>query len=125
MGAEADVASQPCLPCRSLASSGRYELLFCWCFLQVWIEFGRIKLPQGYHPNDVEEEWGKLIIEMLEREKLLRPAVERWAPLCAPQGQPCAQGGGPVPFSHFSRPSLQAGTAAANRQQNPEWRSEL
>ncbi|PKU31445.1 hypothetical protein llap_18250 [Limosa lapponica baueri] len=45
--------------------------------LKVWIEFGRIKLPQGYHPNDVEEEWGKLIIEMLEREKLLRPAVER------------------------------------------------
>jgi len=27
----------------------------------------------------VEEEWGKLIIEMLEREKSLRPAVERWA----------------------------------------------
>lgn len=46
-------------------------------FFQVWIEFGRIKLPQGYHPNDVEEEWGKLIIEMLEREKSLRPAVER------------------------------------------------
>ncbi|XP_019403109.1 PREDICTED: microtubule-actin cross-linking factor 1 isoform X15 [Crocodylus porosus] len=45
--------------------------------LEVWIEFGRIKLPQGYHPNDVEEEWGKLIIEMLEREKSLRPAVER------------------------------------------------
>lgn len=43
----------------------------------MWIEFGRIKLPQGYHPNDVEEEWGKLIIEMLEREKSLRPAVER------------------------------------------------
>ncbi|OBS81654.1 hypothetical protein A6R68_20115, partial [Neotoma lepida] len=43
----------------------------------VWIEFGRIKLPQGYHPNHVEEEWGKLIIEMLEREKSLRPAVER------------------------------------------------
>ncbi|KAM6399511.1 microtubule-actin cross-linking factor 1 [Rhynochetos jubatus] len=45
--------------------------------LEVWIEFGRIKLPQGSHPNDVEEEWGKLIVEMLEREKLLRPAVER------------------------------------------------
>ncbi|XP_078423163.1 microtubule-actin cross-linking factor 1-like isoform X1 [Cetorhinus maximus] len=44
---------------------------------EVWIEFGRILLPQGYHPNDVEEEWGKLIIEMLEREKALRPAVER------------------------------------------------
>nr|XP_060640068.1 microtubule-actin cross-linking factor 1 isoform X12 [Anolis sagrei ordinatus] len=45
--------------------------------LEVWIEFGRMKLPQGFHPNDVDEEWGKLVIEMLEREKLLRPAVER------------------------------------------------
>ncbi|XP_078397936.1 dystonin isoform X17 [Cetorhinus maximus] len=45
--------------------------------LEVWIEFGRIKLPQGYHPNDVEKEWGKLIIAMLEREKSLRPEVER------------------------------------------------
>lgn len=42
------------------------------------MEFGRIKLPQGLHPNDLEEEWGKLILEMLEREKALRPAVERW-----------------------------------------------
>ncbi|XP_065586922.1 dystonin isoform X11 [Cyrtonyx montezumae] len=47
-----------------------YELL------EVWIEFGRIKLPQGYHPNDIEKEWGKLIIAMLEREKTLRPEVE-------------------------------------------------
>ncbi|XP_066552919.1 dystonin isoform X4 [Amia ocellicauda] len=45
--------------------------------LEVWIEFGRIKLPQGYHPNDVEKEWGKLIIAMLEREKSLRPEVDR------------------------------------------------
>ncbi|XP_070777395.1 microtubule-actin cross-linking factor 1, isoforms 1/2/3/4/5 [Enoplosus armatus] len=45
--------------------------------LEMWIEFGRIKLPQGLHPNDLEEEWGKLILEMLEREKALRPAVER------------------------------------------------
>ena len=45
--------------------------------VQVWIEFGRIKLPPGLHPNDIEEEWGKLILEMLEREKALRPAVER------------------------------------------------
>lgn len=35
-------------------------------------------LPQGFHPNDVEEEWGKLIFEMLDREKALRPAVERF-----------------------------------------------
>uniref|UniRef100_A0A8C8BTH4 Dystonin n=1 Tax=Otus sunia TaxID=257818 RepID=A0A8C8BTH4_9STRI len=47
--------------------------------LEVWIEFGRIKLPQGYHPNDIEKEWGKLIIAMLEREKTLRPEVERYA----------------------------------------------
>ncbi|XP_044853519.1 microtubule-actin cross-linking factor 1 isoform X7 [Mauremys mutica] len=54
---------------------GRIEELYK--LLEAWIEFGRIKLPQGYHPNDVEEEWGKLIVEMLEREKSLRPAVER------------------------------------------------
>ncbi|CAB1338512.1 unnamed protein product [Coregonus sp. 'balchen'] len=44
--------------------------------LKVWIEFGRIQLPQGYHPNDVEKEWGKLIVAMLEREKSLRPEVD-------------------------------------------------
>ncbi|XP_072247224.1 dystonin isoform X6 [Leuresthes tenuis] len=45
--------------------------------LEMWIEFGRIQLPPGHHPNDVEKEWGKLIIAMLEREKSLRPEVER------------------------------------------------
>ncbi|XP_056154000.1 microtubule-actin cross-linking factor 1 [Lampris incognitus] len=45
--------------------------------LEMWIEFGRIKLPPGLHPNDLDEEWGKLILEMLDREKALRPAVER------------------------------------------------
>ncbi|KAM6166488.1 dystonin isoform 1-T1 [Erethizon dorsatum] len=45
--------------------------------LEIWIEFGRIKLLQGYHPNDIEKEWGKLIVAMLEREKALRPEVER------------------------------------------------
>ncbi|XP_067862612.1 microtubule-actin cross-linking factor 1 isoform X15 [Heptranchias perlo] len=53
------------------------QLQHLYKLFEVWIEFGRILLPQGYHPNDVEEEWGKLIIEMLEREKALRPAVER------------------------------------------------
>lgn len=52
------------------------KCLYVMC-VQMWIEFGRIKLPQGFHPNDLEEEWGKLILEMLEREKALRPAVER------------------------------------------------
>uniref|UniRef100_A0A8C1IVI2 Dystonin n=1 Tax=Cyprinus carpio TaxID=7962 RepID=A0A8C1IVI2_CYPCA len=46
--------------------------------LEAWIEFGRIQLPQGYHPNDVEKEWGKLIVAMLEREKSLRPEVDRY-----------------------------------------------
>ncbi|XP_063112978.1 dystonin isoform X25 [Cavia porcellus] len=45
--------------------------------LENWIEFGRIKLLQGYHPNDIEKEWGKLIVAMLERDKALRPEVER------------------------------------------------
>ncbi|XP_053719860.1 microtubule-actin cross-linking factor 1 isoform X20 [Synchiropus splendidus] len=45
--------------------------------LEVWMEFGRIKLPKGLHPNDLEEEWGKLIVEMLVREKALRAEVER------------------------------------------------
>lgn len=52
------------------------SLCLC-CTWQMWIEFGRIQLPQGHHPNDVEKEWGKLIVAMLEREKSLRPEVER------------------------------------------------
>lgn len=43
----------------------------------MWIEFGRIQLPPGHHPNDIEKEWGKLIVAMLEREKSLRPEMER------------------------------------------------
>ncbi|XP_014915962.1 dystonin isoform X5 [Poecilia latipinna] len=45
--------------------------------LETWIEFGRIQLPPSHHPNDVEKEWGKLIVAMLEREKTLRPELER------------------------------------------------
>ncbi|XP_060114432.1 microtubule-actin cross-linking factor 1 isoform X17 [Heteronotia binoei] len=56
---------------------GKRNIEELYKLLETWIEFGRIKLSQGYHPNTVEEAWGKLIIEMLEREKLLRPAVER------------------------------------------------
>lgn len=47
----------------------------------MWIEFGRIQLPPGHHPNDIEKEWGKLIVAMLEREKSLRPEVERYEKL--------------------------------------------
>ncbi|KAG5842290.1 hypothetical protein ANANG_G00176050 [Anguilla anguilla] len=62
------------IPAKEMEKS-RIEHLYK--MLEVWMEFGRIKLPQGLHPNDLEEEWGKLILEMLEREKALRPAVER------------------------------------------------
>uniref|UniRef100_A0A8C7UP51 Microtubule actin crosslinking factor 1 n=1 Tax=Oncorhynchus mykiss TaxID=8022 RepID=A0A8C7UP51_ONCMY len=62
------------IPAKEL-EKGRVEHLYK--LLEVWMEFGRIKLPLGLHPNDLEEEWGKLILEMLEREKALRPAVER------------------------------------------------
>uniref|UniRef100_A0A3P9H0D7 Calponin-homology (CH) domain-containing protein n=1 Tax=Oryzias latipes TaxID=8090 RepID=A0A3P9H0D7_ORYLA len=62
------------IPAKEIEKS-RIEHLYK--LLEVWIEFGRIKLPQGLHPNDLEEEWGKLILEMLEREKALRPAVDR------------------------------------------------
>ncbi|XP_072890565.1 microtubule-actin cross-linking factor 1 isoform X2 [Hemitrygon akajei] len=62
------------LPAKEVEKS---QIQHLYKLLEVWIEFGRILLPQGYHPNDVEEEWGKLIIEMLDREKALRPAVER------------------------------------------------
>uniref|UniRef100_A0A674F418 Microtubule actin crosslinking factor 1 n=1 Tax=Salmo trutta TaxID=8032 RepID=A0A674F418_SALTR len=62
------------IPAKELEKS-RVEHLYK--LLEVWMEFGRIKLPLGLHPNDLEEEWGKLILEMLEREKALRPAVER------------------------------------------------
>ncbi|XP_063775378.1 dystonin [Pseudophryne corroboree] len=48
-----------------------------YTLLETWIEFGRIKLCQGYHPNDIEKEWGKLIIAMFEREKAIRPEIER------------------------------------------------
>uniref|UniRef100_A0A674BSA2 Microtubule actin crosslinking factor 1 n=1 Tax=Salmo trutta TaxID=8032 RepID=A0A674BSA2_SALTR len=62
------------IPAKELEKSGVEHL---YKLLEVWMEFGRIKLPLGMHPNDLEEEWGKLILEMLEREKALRPAVER------------------------------------------------
>lgn len=62
---------------RTLSCLQVFALYQFSCFLKIWIEFGRIKLLQGYHPNDIEKEWGKLIIAMLEREKALRPEVER------------------------------------------------
>ncbi|XP_077586323.1 dystonin isoform X14 [Stigmatopora nigra] len=60
-----------------LKENDKTKIKHFYKMLEVWIEFGRIHLPPGHHPNDVEKEWGKLIVAMLEREKSLRPEVER------------------------------------------------
>ncbi|KAM3930381.1 dystonin isoform 2-T2 [Leptodactylus fuscus] len=57
--------------------SEKEKIKHLYSLLEPWIEFGRIKLCQGYHPNDIEKEWGKLIIAMFEREKAIRPEIER------------------------------------------------
>ncbi|XP_078542690.1 plectin isoform X4 [Lissotriton helveticus] len=41
------------------------------------VQSGQLKVPPGYHPLDVEKEWGKLHVAILEREKLLRIEFER------------------------------------------------
>uniref|UniRef100_A0A8C5Q7K6 Plectin n=1 Tax=Leptobrachium leishanense TaxID=445787 RepID=A0A8C5Q7K6_9ANUR len=41
------------------------------------VKSGQLKMPPGYHPLDVEKEWGKLHVSILEREKLLRLELER------------------------------------------------
>ncbi|XP_077577040.1 plectin isoform X8 [Stigmatopora nigra] len=38
---------------------------------------GQVKVPPGYHPIDVEKEWGRLHVSILERERLLRTEFER------------------------------------------------
>ncbi|KAJ8013741.1 hypothetical protein DPEC_G00032940 [Dallia pectoralis] len=60
-----------------LKENEKSKIQHLYKMLEVWIEFGRIQLPPGSHPNDVEKEWGKLIVAMLEREKSLRPEVDR------------------------------------------------
>eukprot|EP00063_Salmo_salar_P094905 XP_014069740.1 PREDICTED: dystonin-like isoform X22 [Salmo salar] len=60
-----------------LKETEKSKIKHLYKMLEVWMEFGRIQLPQGFHPNDVEKEWGKLIVAMLEREKSLRPEVDR------------------------------------------------
>ncbi|XP_058421109.1 plectin isoform X10 [Diceros bicornis minor] len=41
------------------------------------VQAGQLKVPPGYHPLDVEKEWGKLHVAILEREKQLRSKFER------------------------------------------------
>ncbi|KAM6959380.1 LOW QUALITY PROTEIN: plectin a [Aplochiton taeniatus] len=41
------------------------------------VQAGHIKVPPGYHPIDVEKEWGRLHVAILERERLLRTEFER------------------------------------------------
>ncbi|XP_061772373.1 plectin isoform X26 [Nerophis ophidion] len=41
------------------------------------VHSGLVKVPPGYHPIDVEKDWGRLHVSMLERERLLRTEFER------------------------------------------------
>ncbi|KAL2079914.1 hypothetical protein ACEWY4_023707 [Coilia grayii] len=41
------------------------------------VQAGQIKVPSNYHPFDVEKEWGRLHVAILERERLLRTEFER------------------------------------------------
>ncbi|XP_078789367.1 plectin-like isoform X44 [Oryzias latipes] len=41
------------------------------------VHAGQVKVPPGYHPIDVEKEWGRLHAAILERERLLRIEFER------------------------------------------------
>ncbi|XP_067346971.1 plectin a isoform X6 [Channa argus] len=41
------------------------------------VQAGLVKVPPGYHPIDVEKEWGRLHVAILERERLLRTEFER------------------------------------------------
>ncbi|KAF5905746.1 microtubule-actin cross-linking factor 1-like, partial [Clarias magur] len=41
------------------------------------VHAGQIKVPPGYHPIDVEKEWGRLHVAILERERLLRTEFDR------------------------------------------------
>lgn len=45
--------------------------------LQGAVQAGQIKVPSNYHPFDVEKEWGRLHVAILERERLLRTEFER------------------------------------------------
>lgn len=50
------------------------------------VQAGQLKVPPGYHPLDVEKEWGKLHVAILEREKQLRSEFERWVGPCGGRG---------------------------------------
>ncbi|XP_034467586.1 plectin isoform X7 [Hippoglossus hippoglossus] len=41
------------------------------------VQSGQVKVPPSYHPIDVEKEWGRLHVAILERERLLRTEFER------------------------------------------------
>ncbi|XP_060798659.1 plectin a isoform X3 [Neoarius graeffei] len=41
------------------------------------VQSGQIKVPSGFHPIDVEKEWGRLHVAILERERVLRKEFER------------------------------------------------
>ncbi|MFT7816311.1 plectin-like isoform X1, partial [Arapaima gigas] len=57
------------------ADKNRSKLIFS--SFEGAVQAGQVKVPPGYHPIDVEKEWGRLHIAILERERLLRVEFER------------------------------------------------
>uniref|UniRef100_A0A8C9TYD7 Plectin b n=1 Tax=Scleropages formosus TaxID=113540 RepID=A0A8C9TYD7_SCLFO len=57
------------------ADKNRSKLIFS--SFESAVQAGQVKVPPGYHPIDVEKEWGRLHIAILERERLLRVEFER------------------------------------------------
>lgn len=53
------------------------NLIFSLMPEQSAVQAGQIKVPPGYHLIDVEKEWGRLHVAILERERLLRTEFER------------------------------------------------
>ncbi|XP_041262041.1 plectin [Onychostruthus taczanowskii] len=71
------------LPARE-ADKNRSKAIFQ--ALEGAVQSGQLKVPPGYHPLDVEKEWGRLHVAVLEREKLLRAEFERRVPGGEPGG---------------------------------------
>lgn len=68
------------------------------------VQAGQLKVPPGYHPLDVEKEWGRLHVAILEREKQLRGEYERWVGTGRGCGQRRVGGGGEGPVAAEKSP---------------------
>lgn len=104
------------------------------------VQAGQLKIPPGYHPLDVEKEWGKLHVAILEREKQLRSEFERWAmwrvagsvgdsrpgwgPVLAgepPQGESLPEEEPPPPYTHTPGWGTQPNSSVQGQRDSTPW----